>query len=158
MMGLLRGDELERAHRISSRAKKAAAFLRISFSCLSRAFSRRRRLSSSRSAVVRPSSRSPRSSCSRLTQLRRHDSAIESSRAIAEIDRSPWRTSANAPSRNSFGYGLGIRNTILSEPSDDDSRQVSTKAGELQARGVEGQSYPSNAPGLTFAVECVAAM
>jgi hypothetical protein len=31
-------------------------------------------------------------------------------------------------SRNSFGYGLGIRNAILSEPSDEHSRQVSTKA------------------------------
>jgi hypothetical protein len=36
MVYLLRGDEPKRAHRISSRAKKAAAFLRISFSCLSR--------------------------------------------------------------------------------------------------------------------------
>ena len=36
MIGLLRLDEPERAHRISSRAKKAAAFRRMSFSCSSR--------------------------------------------------------------------------------------------------------------------------
>ena len=89
MLGLLRGDELERLTGSRPGRRRPRLFLRISRSCLSRAFSRRSRLSSSRSAVVRPSSRSPRSSWSRLTQLRKHDSAIHSSRAISGIDRSP---------------------------------------------------------------------
>ena len=48
------------SHRVSvSRAKKAVACLRMSRSCLSRAFSRRSRRSSSRSAELSASSRSP---------------------------------------------------------------------------------------------------
>ena len=92
-----------------SRAKKAAAFLRISFSCRSRAFSRRSRLSSSRSAARQPvvalaavelllldpvdASTTPRS-----------PAPARSRASIAH----PVRASAIAPSRNSFGYGLGI--------------------------------------------------
>ena len=53
-----------------SRANQAAAFERISRSNLSWRISRRRRLSSSRSAVVRPSARRPSSRSACATQLR----------------------------------------------------------------------------------------
>ena len=53
-----------------SRANQAAAFARISRSILSCLFSRRRRRSSARSSVLRPSSRLPWSRSSCLTQLR----------------------------------------------------------------------------------------
>ena len=60
--GLLRRDQPVDAHRVSvSAAKKAAARLSRSRSCFSRAFSRRSRRSSSRSALVGTSSRSRRS-------------------------------------------------------------------------------------------------
>ncbi len=116
---------------ISSRAKKAAAFRRISFSCSSRLTRFRSSLSSSRSFEVSPSSRSRRSSWSCLSQLRKHDSAIPSSLAISAIGRSPFLASATAPSRNSLGYGLGM-NTILPEAPGGTSDQMSTKAGEVQ--------------------------
>jgi hypothetical protein len=57
MIGLLRLDEPELAHRISSRAKKAAAFRRIS-PCSNRLTRPRSSRSSSRSLEVSPSSRS----------------------------------------------------------------------------------------------------
>jgi hypothetical protein len=53
-----------------SRANQAAAFARISRSSRGTRISRRRRLSSSRSAVVRPSLRRPSSSPACLTHLR----------------------------------------------------------------------------------------
>jgi len=68
--GPLRRDDPVDAHLVwVSAAKKTAARLRISRSCFKRVFSRRSRRSSSRSALVSPSSRSWRSSCSCLTQL-----------------------------------------------------------------------------------------
>ena len=58
--GLLGRDDPVGGHRVSvSDAKKAAARLSRSRSCRSRTFSRRSRRSSSRSSLVRPSSRSP---------------------------------------------------------------------------------------------------
>ena len=51
-------------------ANQAAAFVSISRSSRSTRFSRRRRLSSSRSVVVKPSLRNPSSSAACLTHLR----------------------------------------------------------------------------------------
>src|SRR4051794_14991404 len=51
--GALGGDEPVPHEATASRAKKAAAFLRISFSCSSRLFSRRSRASSAASAFCR---------------------------------------------------------------------------------------------------------
>src|SRR5205823_404508 len=68
--GPLRRDDPVDAHRVSvSAAKKTAARLRISRSCSSLFTRRRSSRSSSRSALVRPSSRSLRSSWSCLTQM-----------------------------------------------------------------------------------------
>src|SRR5206468_10361545 len=54
VVGLLRGDEPEPAHRVVSLAKKAAAFFRISRPSRSTRTSLPSRASSSRSAVVNP--------------------------------------------------------------------------------------------------------
>src|SRR5262245_1642650 len=93
-----------------SRANQAAAFFRISRSCFSCRFSRRNRLSSSRSSVVRPSWRRPsfRSACA--TQFRIAWADGSNSCASSSGVR-PARTSSTIRRRNSAGYGgrdLGI--------------------------------------------------
>ena len=87
-------DQPVQAHRRSvSRAKKVTARFRISRSCSSSRTCRRSLRSSSRSSVVSPSSRSPRSSWSCLSQIR-SDSAADAQlagdlthRAAADLDQ-----------------------------------------------------------------------
>jgi hypothetical protein len=96
MLCPLRRDqpELHRGVRSVSRAKKAAAFLRVSRTCSRRRFSRRRQRSSSRSSVVRPSRRPE--STSRRTQLRSDRGDQPSSAAICGIEWPELRTSSTA--------------------------------------------------------------
>jgi hypothetical protein len=93
-----------------SRANQAAAFFRISRSCFSCRFSRRNRLSSSRSSVVRPSWRwlSSRSACATQFRIAWADGSDSCARSSG---RRPTRTSSTIRRRNSAGYGgrdLGI--------------------------------------------------
>ena len=111
-----------------SRANQAAAFERISRSNLSWRFSRRRRLSSSRSAVVRPSPRRPSSRSARATQLRIACADGSNSFASSSGVR-PAQTSSIICRRNSGGYGVRFLAIVNSENSNV---RVSTKPGQLQ--------------------------
>jgi hypothetical protein len=116
---------------IGLRAKKAAAALRISRCCASRRFSRRSRLSSSHSSVVRPSAR-PASTSRRGRQFRSVCSDTPSSAATC-LSAVPERISSTAWRRNFGGYGgrvLGIWTSFLPRPSGP-SAGVSTKPGQL---------------------------
>src|SRR5829696_1949842 len=94
LLCLLRLDERIDVHRVSF-TKKAVARLRISTSCRSRWFSRRRADSSWRSALLSPPS--PRVPASRLawrTHSRTAVSVRSKSRATCPIERSPrWHSS-----------------------------------------------------------------
>src|ERR687886_2918109 len=116
VVGLLRIDEPEDAHRppISSLAKKAAAFLRISFSWR-RVFTSRLSLrSSSFSSVVSPV-RPPESISSWFTQFLRVPSETPIWRAIPGMgcSSSEVLTSRIASRRNSGGYARFVRGTAL---------------------------------------------
>src|SRR6516164_8242237 len=86
-----------------SRANQAAAFDRISRSSLSWRFSRRNRLSSSRSAVVRPPSPRPASRSHCATQFLIDCAVGSNSRASSSGER-PARTRSAIWRRNSGGY------------------------------------------------------
>src|SRR5829696_6698170 len=118
IVGLLRGDERERlAYRPSlSFAKKTAAFARISRSIRSFAFSSRSLCSSSRSSLLRPPGRSPRSARSCLIQLRNVTSEIPRSLASWRCGLSPNKASLIASRRNSSGYGGPVLGTRTSLP------------------------------------------
>jgi hypothetical protein len=109
--------------------------LRISRSCSRVRFSRRRRLSSSRSSVVRPSRR-PASTSACLIQLRRVWLEMPRSSATWAIERSVFWTSCTASRRNSGVYGglVGGIDSSLPE-SFDPSGQVSSKPGADQKVG-----------------------
>ncbi len=131
--GLLRSDEPVRAHRVPpSRAKKAAAFFRISRSSASTRFSRRNLRSSSRSAELSPSAL-PSSTSSWTNQLRNDCADTPSSRASCGTERPLLRSNLTASERNSNEYGgiFGI-NRHPSRPSEL-SQKMSMKAGELQS-------------------------
>src|SRR5213078_2153902 len=85
-----------------SRANQAAAFERISRSTLSWRFSRRSRLSSSRSAVVRPPSPRPalRSDCANQFLI---DCAVGSNSRASSSGERPARTRSTIWRRNSGG-------------------------------------------------------
>src|SRR4051794_4804531 len=142
MLCFLRVDQPEAHHRRSvSRAKKAAAALRISRSWARRRFSRRSRRSSSRSSLVSPSRRPPRSSSVCLTQLRSDCGETPSSSAIWGIEPPLERTSSTACRRNSGEYGGrpdGMNTSFLPGPGGP-SAQASTKAGQLQDAAVLAQ-------------------
>src|SRR5581483_4984989 len=139
VVGLLRRDEPEAAHRVSlSRAKKAAAFFRISRSCSSIRTLRRSSRSSARSSVVRPS-RLPASTAACAVHTRSVSVEIPRSPATSFRERPLLRYSATASRRNSGGYGflkfdpLGMAD----DPSCQAGRcrpsaQMSTKAGAFQ--------------------------
>jgi len=102
-------------------------FFRISFSCLRILFSRRSRLSSSRSALESPSLRRPSSRSACVSQLRMVWAEGSNSLASSSGVR-PARTSSMICRRNSGGYGgrdFGIVDSFL--PKD----RVSTKPGQL---------------------------
>src|ERR1019366_9090996 len=109
-------------------ANQAASFDSISRSSRSTRFSRRSRLSSSRSAVVSPSLRRPSSSPACLTHLRIALAEASNSRANSAIGR-PARTCSTNRRRYSGAYGggvLGIVDLLFLSP-----QTPSTNAGQL---------------------------
>src|SRR4029078_1244867 len=104
VLGLVGSHEPESLGGIESvsRANQAAAFAKISRSSRSWRFSRRRRRSSSRSAVVGPPSRRPSSRSACLTQLRTDGPEGSNSFANSSGDR-PERTSSTIWRQNSGG-------------------------------------------------------
>src|SRR5216683_1308665 len=118
--GLIRVHELERRDGTEpvSVANQAAAFDSISRSSRSTRFSRRNRLSSSRSAVVSPSLRRPSSSPACLTHLRIALAEASNSRANCAIGR-PVRANSMIRRRYSGAYGgwvLGIGASFFLSP------------------------------------------
>jgi hypothetical protein len=106
MVGPLRSDEPKDAHRLPlSRAKKAAAFFKISRSSSSTLTCLRNRRSPSRSSLVKPS-RTPASISARLHHSRNDSDDTPSSTAISLIGRPLEWTSATASRRNASGYGF----------------------------------------------------
>src|SRR5262249_37829480 len=121
-----------------SRANQAAAFDRISRSSLSWRFSRRSRLSSSRSAVVRPPSPRP--------ALRSHwanqfliDCAVGSNSRASSSGERPARTSSTIWRRNSGGEAALVLPIV---DSSNPNSPVSTKPGTT-----EGPPRPPLPPG-----------
>src|ERR1700687_3948904 len=102
--GLLAVDELEHGYRIElvSPAKKTAAFFSTSFSWRSRCTSRRSRVSSPRSSLVKPSLRRPSSRSACLSQLRRLCPETPSSLASSSGLR-PARSARTASVREASG-------------------------------------------------------
>src|SRR6266851_3875632 len=141
--GLIRVHELERRDGTEpvSVANQAAAFDSISRSSRSTRFSRRSRLSSSRSAVVSPSLRRPSSSPSCLTHWRIALAEASNSRANCAIGR-PVRANSMMRRRYSGAYGgwvLGIGGLLLPF-----SPTPSTKAGQLHFRAERSRASPSS--------------
>src|ERR1700692_462171 len=128
--GLIRVHELERRDGTEPvSVANQAAFDSIARSSRSTRFSRRSRLSSSRSAVVSPSLRRPSSSPACLTHLRIALAEASNSRANCAIGR-PVRANSMIRRRYSGAYAgwvLGIGGLLLPF-----SPTPSTKAGQLQ--------------------------
>src|SRR5215218_5353685 len=134
VLGLLRGDEPEHAHRLrSSDAKKAAAFFKFSRSSVTTRSSRRKRRSSSRSSELRPAAL-PSSTSSWRAQLRSDCGEQPSSRASWGTGRPLERSNRTASARNSGEYGgvFGIDRHPLRQARWP-SRQMSTKAVKMSA-------------------------
>src|ERR1019366_712113 len=146
--GLVHSHEPEERFGVAllSFANQAAAFDKISRSSFSCRFSRRSRVSSSRSLVVRPPSPrlASRSAC--LTHFR-----IVQSVGPNSLDRSPYLRPAQTNSticlRNSAGYFVPL--FAIADSFSVDT-EVSTKAG--QAHKV---SRPWNSCSASFALKCV---
>src|SRR6266851_207698 len=139
----IRVHELERRDGTEpvSVANQAAAFDNISRSSRSTRFSRRSRLSSSRSAVVSPSLRRPSSSPACLTHLRIALAEASNSRANCATGR-PVRANSMIRRRYSGAYGgwvLGIGGLLLPFSS--------TKPGQLQfVKRLDVVGYPHRDP------------
>ena len=127
--GLLALDEPEHRYRLRlplSWAKKAAAFFRMSRSSTRTLFSRRSRRSSSRSSVVRPSSRLPLSRSTCLSQCRSDSVAMPSSgdrrQGLAARAIQPDRVFPELPGIGlaTLGHvdllGVALRHTISGDP------------------------------------------
>src|SRR5947209_12843061 len=117
-----------------SRANQAAARERMSRSCRNCLFSRRRRLSSSRSATDSPGNvSSRRTSCrsTRATQFRIAWEDGSNSRARSAGSR-PARTSSTLWRRNSGEYGTCV---LAMEITSCESLKGSTEAGQLHTSG-----------------------
>ena len=126
-LGLIRSHEPVDLPGTVSRANQAVAFAKMSRSSRSRRFSRRRRRSSSRSAVLGPSPRRPSSRSACTTQLRIACAVGSNSRDNSSGLR-PARTNSTIWRRNSGAYGgldLGMVDT--SSPKG----QVSTNSDQL---------------------------
>ncbi len=111
--------------------EEAAALRNISRSVRSVRFSRRRRVSSARSSLVRPSA-APASASAWMTQRRQDSLAMPRSCATWRIDWPGCRARRTASARNSGGYGglpRGMWTPILGARYPD--CQVSTKADQL---------------------------
>src|SRR5262249_13499141 len=149
MVGLLHSDEAEALHRVSlSRAKKAAAFFKISRSCSSVRTLRRSSRSSARSSLVSPS-RSPASVSACFTHDRSDSIAIPRSTAISRSGLPLRRYSSTASRRNSGVYGLLKFDPLgmVAHPPRQAGRrrpsaQMSTKTGALHER--ESRALPPN--------------
>src|SRR5690606_4757943 len=133
--GLLRADELVAAHEPSF-AKKAVAFFRMSRSIVRRLFSRRRRASSSRSAVVRASGVPPwESTPACFTQARTADS-VRSRRRATSTMLSLWHRRTTSALNSAVNLRRGLR--CFFDDAMDHSRRilapfgVSVKWGEAQ--------------------------
>ena len=144
---LLRRDEPKNDYRVSlSRAKKAAAFFRISRSCSRTRTRRRSCVSSSLSSLLRRPSRRPASTSIRFDQFLSVCAETPSALATSAIDR-PARTSSTASRRKSSGYGgrvLGTHTTSFPPGRTDPSDQVSTTPGHSRA----SNKGPPFCPGL----------
>src|SRR6266699_3119742 len=117
----------------SSWAKKAEAALRIWLARCSSRFSRRSRLSSSRSSLLSSSGRWPRSASARRTHERRVSRLMPSSSAMWAIGRPLEATSSTARSRSSRGYLRGVSTIRLpSAGSIVTGFGASEKPGEAQ--------------------------
>src|SRR5260370_37106591 len=132
VFGLIRVHELERRDGTEpvSVANQAATFESISRSSRSTRFSRRKRLSSSRSAVVSPSLRRPSSSPACLTHLRIALAEASNSRANCAIGR-PEHANSMIRRRYSGAYGgwvLGMVDLLFLSP-----QTPSTTTGQLRA-------------------------
>src|SRR5439155_24842755 len=132
--GLVRLHESEERFGVAgfSVANQAAAFARISRSSLSLRFSRRSRVSSSRSAVVSPPSPLPRSRASCLTHREIVQAVGPNSRDSAAGVR-PLRTISTICRLNS-----GVYRTVFSAIVNPSKPyvEVSTQAGQLHSPGV----------------------
>src|SRR5580692_4808525 len=140
MHGLVSPYECERRDGVApvSSANQAAAFDSISRSSRRTRFSRRSRVSSSRSVVLKPSLRSPSSSAACLTHLRIALAVGSNSRASWSILR-PARASSTIRRRYSGAYGgwvLGIGRLLLPF-----SPTPSTKAGQVHEHGVSEATF-----------------
>ena len=143
--GLIRSHEPVDLPGTVSRANQAVAFAKMSRSSRSRRFSRRRRRSSSRSAVLGPSPRRPSSRSACTTQLRIACAVGSNSRDNSSGLR-PARTNSTIWRRNSGAYGgldLGMVDT--SSPKG----QVSTNSGQLQTAGSSSRSLISGGASRT---------
>src|SRR5207302_11012139 len=129
--GLVRLHESEERFGVAgfSVANQAAAFARISRSSLSLRFSRRSRVSSSRSALVKPPSPLPRSRASCLTHSEIVQAVGPNSRDSSAGVR-PLRTKSTIWRLNSGAYRTVFFSAIVN-PSKP-YVEVSTQAGQLQ--------------------------
>ena len=147
-LGLIRSHEPVDLPGTVPRANQAVAFAKISRSSRSRRFSRRRRRSSSRSAVLGPSPRRPSSRSPCTTQLRIACAVGSNSRDNSSGLR-PARTNSTIWRRNSGAYGgldLGMVDT--SSPKG----QVSTNSGQLHTDA--GNSAKSGPPPRSTTISC----
>src|SRR5690606_22636000 len=132
-------------------ANQAAAFERMSRSSFSRRFSRRRRCSSSRSALVSPPSPLPASRWACLTQ-----SPIVQAEGPNSLDSDagvrPVPTNATICRLNSGAYRTVLSAMVNSSKSND---EVSTKPGQLQRFSVR-PAGPSPAATGTPGAGCAA--
>ncbi len=131
-----------------SLANQAAAFERISRSIRSCLFSRRSRVSSSRSGVLSPSLRFPASRWACATQFEIDCAAQPNSWASSPGDR-PAFTRSTICWRNSGGYGGLVRGIVDSCAKN----QVSTKAGQLHFKFTWGLPLGSQLKAYFSAVE-----
>src|SRR5439155_13696486 len=132
---LVRSHESEEffAFGLVSCANQAAAFARISRSILSRLFSRRRRVSSARSVVLRPPSPRPASRSACLT----HNAIVQgvgpNSRASSGMPR-PARCSSTICRRNSAVYRFEVFDLAIRDSCHANCKE-SVKAGPDHSSG-----------------------
>src|ERR1700754_4121066 len=144
---LVRGEfphyRVDHFGRTFSRAKYAAARLRISFSVSSRRFSRRSSTSSLRSSLVNPGL-PPVSMSACDIQLRRHDSLIPKLSAPSRIEPVRTRASSTARCRNSSGRGAGTTTSFPGGHSASRSESVEPGEGQEPVCRPHGRMYVSH--------------
>jgi hypothetical protein len=135
----------------ASLANQAAAFFKISRSSRSWRFSRRRRVSSARSSVVRPSRRPPSSRSACLTQARM---TRRRARTSARDSGSP-----TGPDQPSVGGTRRVRVWFSASTSRPIIEQVSTKPGQLHT-SARPRSRTTEDPGveITYILDGMSAL